>query len=168
MIKPCLTATRHLPESRIFMFVIVYLFTFTFSLYLLVWVVGCLATFQHRPVNMTKTFLYLQGIPLWMAQFTTTPLCWDGVSLKEPAVQYFRNAVYDGRASLIDLRNYIFIRQWQMLDNMHRSWDTTHKILPFVFKVIKEMKILQVKSYTLISPPSHLSTSHPLSLFPLY
>ena len=86
-----------------------------------------------------------------MKQFTKTPSCWDGVSLNRNAVKYFRDAVYGGRASLIDLRNYIFIRQWQMLINTHKGWDAAHRLLEFLFTVVNEMKILQVKSCAISS-----------------
>ena len=84
-----------------------------------------------------------------MNQFTKTPSCWDGVSLNRSAVKYFRDAVYEGRASLIELRNYIFIRQWQMLINTQKNWDAAHRLLEFLFTVVNEMKILKVKSCTI-------------------
>lgn len=79
-----------------------------------------------------------------MKQFTITPKCWDGISLNKNAVKHFRDAVYNGQASLIDLRNYIFIRQWQMLVNVHKSWDVAQRLLDFLFAVVNEMKLLLV------------------------
>lgn len=83
-----------------------------------------------------------------MKQFTEAPTTWDGISLRKQAVKYFRDAVYEGRASLIDLRNYIFIRQWQMLVNIHKNWDVAHRLLEFLFTVVIEMKMLLVRLKT--------------------
>ena len=85
-----------------------------------------------------------------MKQFTILPSSWDGVSLNKHAVQYFRDAVYEDRASLIDIRNYIFIRQWQMLVNTHKGWDVAHRLLEFLFTVVNEMKILQVLIFLIL------------------
>ncbi|XP_065057879.1 uncharacterized protein LOC135685750 [Rhopilema esculentum] len=87
----------------------------------------------------------IKGIPSWMEQFTKRPDSWDGVSLQKQAVKYYRDAVYEGRASLLELRNYIFIRQWQMLIKINRSWDVAHRLLEFLFTVVNEIKILLPK-----------------------
>ena len=86
-----------------------------------------------------------------MEQFTKRPDSWDGVSLQKQDVKYYRDAVYEGRASLLELRNYIFIRQWQMLIKINRSWDVAHRLLEFLFTVVNEIKILLVSHLKSVS-----------------
>ena len=90
---------------------------------------------------MLRLFL---GLPNWLEFFTKTPSNWDGISLRKQAIKYNRDQVYDGKASLLELRNYIFIRQWEMLYKMDRCWDVAHRLLEFLYTVVNEIKILQV------------------------
>eukprot|EP00794_Sanderia_malayensis_P000293 gene293-919_t len=86
----------------------------------------------------------IKGRPTWLDQFAMKFDCWDGISLHKQAIRYYHDIVYNGTATLIELRNYLFMRQWQMLTKIIKDAEVIHRLLEFLFTVINEIKILQI------------------------
>ncbi len=103
---------------------------------------------------MSFVDIYFEGKPPWLEHFTNKCKTWDGISLNKHAVKFYRDLVYEGKATLLELRNYIFIRQWQMLSKINKDADVVHRLLEFLFAVVNEVKILQVRDLLANFPSS--------------
>ena len=79
-----------------------------------------------------------------MRHWTRTPFCWDGISLRDEAILYHRDVVYGGKASILELKNYISIRQWQLLLSMGKRLEVPSNFLMFLLTTVNETKLLLV------------------------
>ncbi|XP_070562685.1 trafficking protein particle complex subunit 10-like [Ptychodera flava] len=82
--------------------------------------------------------------PRWLSSFTKECNCWDGLSLSQSVNKEKQTLVQLGKATLLDLRNYLFSRQCALLFGMQRPWEVAQRSLPFMHNTVHELSILEV------------------------
>ncbi|XP_066918768.1 uncharacterized protein [Clytia hemisphaerica] len=83
--------------------------------------------------------------PKWLTELSTTPTIWDGVILSGKVADQYNTLIKSNKATLLDLRNYIFLRQCKLLIKMKRKWEIPSRLLEFLFAVIHEFRLLDMK-----------------------
>ncbi|KAL7300310.1 hypothetical protein TKK_0006940 [Trichogramma kaykai] len=85
-------------------------------------------------------------IPKWLNSFQSPLNNWTGVSLNNSSIDYHtRVMIADCKASLLDLRSYLFSRQCAMLLALNRPWEVAQRCLTFVHDTINELRILEIQ-----------------------
>ncbi|XP_077981439.1 trafficking protein particle complex subunit 10-like [Glandiceps talaboti] len=82
--------------------------------------------------------------PSWLSSFTSECNCWDGLNLSQAVNQEKRLLVRKGKATLLDLRNYLFSRQCALLFELQRPWEVAQRSLPFMHNTVHELQILEL------------------------
>ncbi len=82
--------------------------------------------------------------PEWLKGFAGACHCWDGVNLSRIGNMKRRQVIEDGKATLLDMRNYLFYRQCSLLFSLNRPHEVAHKAQDFMHEVVKEIGILEV------------------------
>lgn len=81
----------------------------------------------------------------WLNNFADITCCtWDGLCLSQPINIEKRHLIKHGRASLLDLRNYLFARQCNLLFLVNRPWEAAQRSVPFMHNCIQELELLEV------------------------
>ncbi|CAB0028461.1 unnamed protein product [Trichogramma brassicae] len=84
--------------------------------------------------------------PKWLNSFQSPLNNWTGVSLNNSSIDYHtRVMIADCKASLLDLRSYLFSRQCAMLLALNRPWEVAQRCLTFVHDTINELRILEIQ-----------------------
>ena len=87
--------------------------------------------------------------PKWLAELSMTPTIWDGVILSSKVAEQYNTLIKSKKATLLDLRNYIFLRQCKLLIKMKRKWEIPSRLLEFLFAVIHEFRLLDVRIFSI-------------------
>ncbi|XP_028409754.1 trafficking protein particle complex subunit 10-like [Dendronephthya gigantea] len=95
---------------------------------------------MHQLVNNVKTSDY--SGPL--TPFTGECWCWDGASISSDSEKKLRAKIKERNATLLDIRNYLFIRQCALLFQLDRVKDVLQRMLEFMHNVVHELTILNV------------------------
>ncbi|GAB6032525.1 Trafficking protein particle complex subunit 10 [Chamberlinius hualienensis] len=82
--------------------------------------------------------------PEWLHNFYRTCDSWLGLTLSKPQNSKKQWLIRDGKASLLDIRNYLFSRQCSLLLLLFRPWEVAQRTLPFLHNCINELQILEV------------------------
>jgi len=97
----------------------------------------------------------------WLNVFSKHPATnWDGLCLLPAVNAEKRKLIVCGKASLLDLRNYLFSRQCQLLLELDRPSEICHRSMPFMHNCIKELNILQVTMNLAFDSIHYCSISH--------
>ncbi|XP_033635509.1 trafficking protein particle complex subunit 10-like [Asterias rubens] len=86
--------------------------------------------------------------PTWLSTFIAPCTCWDGLNLLPSVVKNKRVLMENGRAALLDLRNYLFARQCVLLFTLKRPWEVALRAQTFLHNCVQELKILEVSMPT--------------------
>ena len=79
-----------------------------------------------------------------LTPFTRECFCWDGASISSGSEEKRREQIKKREATLLDLRNYLFIRQCSLLFQLERVKDVLQRMLEFMHNVVHELAILKV------------------------
>ncbi|KAJ7394278.1 Trafficking protein particle complex subunit 10 [Desmophyllum pertusum] len=72
--------------------------------------------------------------------------CCDGVSLAKSSQDFLRQLIKTHEANYVDLRNYLFSRQCNLLLKMdRRAWEIAQRTLDFLHNLIHELAMKEVK-----------------------
>lgn len=88
--------------------------------------------------------------PQWLNEFSRTCDSWMGLTLSKSANKKKRELIAKSKASLLDLRNYLFSRQCSLLLLLFRPWEIAQRTLPFLHNCINELQILEVSFYNAV------------------
>ncbi|XP_018396820.1 PREDICTED: trafficking protein particle complex subunit 10 [Cyphomyrmex costatus] len=83
--------------------------------------------------------------PGWLGLFQTPLNNWEGVNLNNGTNHRLRFLLAECRASLLDLRSYLFSRQCAMLLLLNKPWEVAQRCLSFVHNTLSELRILEVQ-----------------------
>lgn len=75
---------------------------------------------QSKNLNVDKLFIDTPG---WLGLFQTPLNNWGGVNLNNSTNHRLRFLLAECRASLLDLRSYLFSRQCAMLLLLNKPWE---------------------------------------------
>ena len=84
--------------------------------------------------------------PGCLAPFAGECWCWDGASISQDSEKKLRESKKKKEATLLDLRNYLFIRQCALLFQLDRVQDVLQRMLEFMHNVVHELEILKVRA----------------------
>ncbi|KYM88375.1 Trafficking protein particle complex subunit 10 [Atta colombica] len=97
---------------------------------------------QSDNLNVDKLFIDTPG---WLGLFQTPLNNWGGVNLNNGTNYRLRFLLAECRASLLDLRSYLFSRQCAMLLLLNKPWEVAQRCLSFVHNTLSELRILEVQ-----------------------
>ncbi|XP_014219385.1 trafficking protein particle complex subunit 10 isoform X2 [Copidosoma floridanum] len=83
--------------------------------------------------------------PAWLSSFQSPLNKWSGVKLNTSVDYQTRIAIAECKASLLDLRSYLFSRQCAMLLSLNKHWEIAQRCLSFVHDTINELRILEIQ-----------------------
>ncbi|XP_053994215.1 trafficking protein particle complex subunit 10 [Hylaeus volcanicus] len=83
--------------------------------------------------------------PIWLNLFQTPLNNWGGVTLSNGTNHHLRHLLAECKASLLDLRSYLFSRQCAMLLALNKPWEVAQRCLSFVHNTLSELRILEVQ-----------------------
>lgn len=80
--------------------------------------------------------------------------CCDGVSLAKSSQDFLRQLIKTQEASYLDLRNYLFSRQCNLLLKLdRRAWEIAQRTLDFLHNIIHELAMDKLEVYDQWSLP---------------
>ncbi|KAJ8379168.1 hypothetical protein AAFF_G00230800 [Aldrovandia affinis] len=80
----------------------------------------------------------------WLGSFCAPVSSWNGLVLRRPIDMEKRQQVQSGRASLLDMRSYLFSRQCTLLLFLQRPWEVTQRALELLHNCVQELRLLEV------------------------
>ncbi|XP_076298167.1 SIDL trafficking protein particle complex subunit 10 isoform X1 [Lasioglossum baleicum] len=83
--------------------------------------------------------------PHWLNLFQSPLNNWEGVNLSNGTNHHLRYLLAECKASLLDLRSYLFSRQCAMLLAFNKPWEVAERCLSFVHNTLGELRILEVQ-----------------------
>ena len=97
------------------------LFNFT-SFFLIFW-----PTVEWRTwiEQRNLTFIFISESPQWLESFCNKFTDWSGLSLDAEENKRLRTCIIQKTPSILDVRNYLFARQSQLLLNLNRPWEVS-------------------------------------------
>ncbi|XP_076819783.1 trafficking protein particle complex subunit 10-like isoform X1 [Clavelina lepadiformis] len=81
----------------------------------------------------------------WLSQFSRPIVRWHPLLLWKSVDNEARKTIVEGRASLIDIRNYLFSRLCHLLFEMGRSSEVTQRMHFFLHSIVNEISILEIE-----------------------
>jgi hypothetical protein len=87
---------------------------------------------------------HVQHIPEWLQELGNKCDAWNGLSLSSQSCFNLRTRLQSGRGNLLDLRNYLFARQCELLLLQHKPWEVALRSLQFLQNCVQELQILDV------------------------
>lgn len=82
--------------------------------------------------------------PAWLKALSEKVDTWHGLCISRTISAELRQKIKSSDASLLELRNYLFSRQCELLLLQHRPWETASKCLSFLQNCVYELSILKV------------------------
>lgn len=80
----------------------------------------------------------------WLRPYSELSNGWEGVSTSIDVNMYLRVLISEGRPSLLDIRNYMFSHQCQLLVQQDKPREITTRALKFIHNTMHELRLLQV------------------------
>lgn len=97
-------------------------------------------------VFLTHETLFSE-LPAWLNKLSQKPSIWDGVLLSSSVADQYKDVIKSDKATLLELRNYLFLRQCKLLTKLKRRWEIPSRLQEFLFTVIHELKLLNVSPF---------------------
>jgi len=82
--------------------------------------------------------------PQWLEGFYGNFTDWTGLSLQKEENLNLRKRILGRSPSLLDVRNYMFARQSQLLLQMNKPWEVARRCLSFLHNGVQELSILDI------------------------
>jgi len=95
-------------------------------------------------LNFNANFPPFLESPQWLASFCGNFSDWTGVSLIIEENNQLRKRIVGKTPSLLDVRNYLFARQSQLLLQMNKPWEVARRCLSFLHNGVQEIDILDI------------------------
>lgn len=86
----------------------------------------------------------MDDIPAWLRLLSQRCDVWHGLCLSNALCFRLRERLKNAQGNLLDLRNYLFARQCELLLLQHKPWEVASRSLAFLQNCVIEFKILQV------------------------
>lgn len=80
----------------------------------------------------------------WLSSFCQPVRSWNGLLLRRPIDMEKRELIQSSKASLLDLRSYLFSRQCTLLIFLQRPWEVTQRALELLHNCVQELRLLEV------------------------
>ncbi|XP_053561093.1 trafficking protein particle complex subunit 10 [Bombina bombina] len=80
----------------------------------------------------------------WLSSFCQPVQSWDGLALRKPIDMEKRELIQRHKATLLDLRSYLFSRQCTLLLFLQRPWEVANRALELLHNCVQELKLLEV------------------------
>lgn len=84
----------------------------------------------------------------WMAIFEQPLYSFRGITMCKKDLQEMRNKIVNQSITIIELRNYIFMRQCILLENLENQWEIAQRLFPFLFSTLREIDALRLEVYS--------------------
>ena len=85
------------------------------------------------------------NIPSWLRSLSERCNVWHGLCLSNQLCFKLRARLQSSQGNLLDLRNYLFARQCELLLLQHKPWEVASRSLQFLQNSVNEFKILEIK-----------------------
>ena len=89
--------------------------------------------------------LELDNLPLWLKNLIDKCDSWHGLYLSNQVSLQLREKLKESNGSFLELRNYLFARQCELLLLQHMPWQVATRSLPFLQNCVNELKLLEIK-----------------------
>ncbi|RWS29676.1 trafficking protein particle complex subunit 10-like protein, partial [Leptotrombidium deliense] len=86
----------------------------------------------------------LDEVPLWLRSLGDNCNVWHGLCLSKNVYIDLRGRIKNSESSLLDLRNYLFARQCDLLLLQNKPWEVATRSLPFLQNCVNELCTLEV------------------------
>ncbi|XP_038657237.1 trafficking protein particle complex subunit 10 [Scyliorhinus canicula] len=80
----------------------------------------------------------------WLTSFCQPVQNWNGLILRKPIDMEKRELIQKNKATLLDLRSYLFSRQCTLLVFLQRPWEVAQRALELLHNCVQELKLLEV------------------------
>ncbi|XP_067849510.1 trafficking protein particle complex subunit 10 [Heptranchias perlo] len=80
----------------------------------------------------------------WLTSFCQPVRSWNGLVLRKPIDMEKREFIQKNKATLLDLRSYLFSRQCTLLVFLQRPWEVAQRALELLHNCVQELKLLEV------------------------
>ncbi|XP_078089198.1 trafficking protein particle complex subunit 10 isoform X1 [Mustelus asterias] len=80
----------------------------------------------------------------WLTSFCQPVQSWNGLILRKPIDMDKRELIQKNKATLLDLRSYLFSRQCTLLVFLQRPWEVAQRALELLHNCVQELKLLEV------------------------
>lgn len=86
-------------------------------------------------------------MPDWLLKLSEHYDTWHGLCLSPNVSKSLREQFKSGNSTLLDLRNYLFSRQCELLFLLNKPWELASRALPFLQNCVNELNLLEVIIY---------------------
>jgi trafficking protein particle complex subunit 10 len=86
----------------------------------------------------------ISEMPEWLLRMSKHCDTWHGLCLSPNISKSLRDEFRKGNATLLDLRNYLFFRQCELLMLLNKPWELASRSLPFLQNCVNELNLLEV------------------------
>lgn len=83
-------------------------------------------------------------MPEWLTKLSQHYDTWHGLCLSPNVSKSLREQFKSGISTLLDLRNYLFSRQCELLFLLNKPWELASRALPFLQNCVNELNILEI------------------------
>uniref|UniRef100_UPI00398F688A trafficking protein particle complex subunit 10 n=1 Tax=Pristiophorus japonicus TaxID=55135 RepID=UPI00398F688A len=80
----------------------------------------------------------------WLTSFCQPVRSWNGLVLRKPIDMEKREFIQKNKATLLDLRSYLFSRQCTLLIFLQRPWEVAQRALELLHNCVQELNLLEV------------------------
>ncbi|MGH0136494.1 UNVERIFIED_CONTAM: hypothetical protein FKN15_061137 [Acipenser sinensis] len=80
----------------------------------------------------------------WLTSFCQPVHSWNGLVLRKPIDMEKRDLIQKSKATLLDMRSYLFSRQCTLLIFLQRPWEVTQRALELLHNCVQELHLLEV------------------------
>ncbi|XP_041114693.1 trafficking protein particle complex subunit 10-like isoform X2 [Polyodon spathula] len=80
----------------------------------------------------------------WLTSFCQPVHSWNGLLLRKPIDMEKRDLIQKSKATLLDMRSYLFSRQCTLLLFLQRPWEVTQRALELLHNCVQELHLLEV------------------------
>ena len=96
--------------------------------------------------------MFFVDTPEWLNSYAETELQrWDSIALAQPMDGSRRDKIRRNCASLLDLRNYLFLRQSTLLFLLLKPCEVAQRAVTFMLNTLQEIDILQASLHFTLS-----------------
>ncbi|MGH0129854.1 UNVERIFIED_CONTAM: hypothetical protein FKN15_039998 [Acipenser sinensis] len=79
----------------------------------------------------------------WLTSFCQPVHSWNGLVLRKPIDMEKRDLIQKSKATLLDMRSYLFSRQCTLLIFLQRPWEVTQRALELLHNCVQELHLLE-------------------------
>lgn len=86
----------------------------------------------------------IDEMPTWLQELSNRCDVWHGLCLSNELCVKLRESLNSSKGNLMDLRNYLFARQCELLLLQHKPWEVASRSLSFLHNCVNDFQILKV------------------------